>query len=146
MSVEQIVAMFELMAELEAMAAKLAATRMSPELRRKLNDTYVRSEKYLKDEKKYNAIDAELHEIISLGSHNEYLDEAIKNAHSRTRLYRPAPFHHPGLTTQSFREHGVILDAIANGEGDAAGQAMHAHLTSSGRIFADFIARLARVR
>lgn len=142
MSAEQVVAMFEVMTELECMAARLAAIRMPPEQRQQLLDIHARSQAYLDDRPGYDAINTELHELIYRGACNAYLEGSIKDARARLRVYRRYPFQKPGRIQQSHRDHETIVAAIVSGEAEAASSAMHGHLTTGGRVFADLVAQM----
>ncbi|MGU3539891.1 GntR family transcriptional regulator [Methylobacterium sp. A54F] len=142
MSAEQIVAMFEVMTELEGMAARLAAIRMPPELRRQLTEVHARSEGFLDDQQGYDIVNTELHELIYRGACNAYLEASIKDARARLRVYRRYPFQKPGRMQQSYRDHDAIVTAIVGGDAEAASLAMHEHLTTGGRVFADLVAQM----
>lgn len=57
MSAEDIVAVFEVMTELECMAAKLAASRMSQDMRETLLAVYWGSQLFTDAESRYDALD-----------------------------------------------------------------------------------------
>ncbi|MCK1562414.1 GntR family transcriptional regulator [Bradyrhizobium sp. 173] len=143
LSAEEIVAMFEVMTELEGMAARLAATRMPTELQVRLLNIYARSEKALHDAQLYDSINKEFHEIIYEGAQNPYLAQSIKETRARLRLYRRYPFQKSGRIQQSYQDHSEIVSAITRGDCAAAEQAMHDHLTTGGRVFADLVAQNA---
>lgn len=142
LSAEQVIAMFEVMTELEGMAVKLCATRMSLELRKSLMDVHSRSEGFLDDPIKYDELNIELHELFYRGACNEYLESNIKDLRARLRIYRRFPFQRAGRIRRSFEDHQAIITAIMRGDGEAAKNAMHDHLTTGGRIFADLVAEL----
>lgn len=146
MDVEQVVAMFEFMTGLEATAARLAASRMPPNLRKVLQEAHERSTAFLDDAEAYDRMNIEFHEIISAGAQNEYLDTTIKNTHARLRLYTPFPFQMAGRIEQSFADHEKLLSEILRGNAERAFTIMHDHLTTSGRIFADLVASISSCR
>ncbi|WP_082656139.1 FCD domain-containing protein [Bradyrhizobium valentinum] len=49
-----------------------------------------------------------------------------------------------GRIQQSCQDHCAIVSAIIRGDGHAADRAMHDHLTTGGRVFADLVAEAAR--
>jgi DNA-binding GntR family transcriptional regulator len=142
MNAEQVVAMFEVMTELECMAARLAAMRMPPEERQQLIAIQACSEEFLDDQQNYDVTNTELHELIYRGACNAYLESSIKDARARLRVYRRYPFQKPGRIQQSYRDHDAIVTAIVNGDAKAASLAMHDHLTTGGRVFADLVAQM----
>lgn len=142
LSTEQVIAMFEVMTELECFAASLCANRMSLDLREKLLDVQRRSEQFLDDPAGYDELNIELHEILYRGACNEYLESNIKDIRTRLRIYRRFPFQRPGRIRQSFSDHEAIIAAIVRGDGETAKKAMRDHLTTGGRVFADLVAEL----
>jgi DNA-binding GntR family transcriptional regulator len=148
LSVEQVISMFEVMTELESMAAKLAASRMSSRDREELAKVHRRSEQCIRNEdfEKYDAINKEFHELIYSGSCNDYLEANIKDVRGRLRIYRRYPFQKPGRILQSFTDHGQIVAAISKGDGETAGRIMRDHISIGGRVFADLVAEMRRQR
>lgn len=142
LSAEQVIAMFEVMTELEGMAVRLCASRMSLELRKSLMDVHSCCEDFLDDPVRYDELNIKLHEILYRGACNEYLESNIKDLRSRLRIYRRFPFQRAGRIQRSFNDHQAIIAAIMRGDGEAAKLAMHEHLTTGGRIFADLVAEL----
>jgi DNA-binding GntR family transcriptional regulator len=144
MSVEQVISMFEVVIEMEGMAARLAADRMSTQSRELLSSIHADSEQFVTnaDPDKYDAINKRFHELIYRGTGNEYLEANIKDMRSRLRLYRRYPFQRPDRIRQSFEDHGQIVDAIMKGDGDAASRIMEEHMTTGGRVFADLVAAM----
>ncbi|MDK1378287.1 MULTISPECIES: GntR family transcriptional regulator [unclassified Sinorhizobium] len=146
LSVEQVVSMFEVMTELESMAANFAALRMSPADREELAKIHRRGEECIphEDFEKYDVINKEFHEQIYRGSCNEYLEANIKDVRRRLGVYRRYPFQKPGRILQSFSDHGQVIAAISKGDGEAAGKIMRDHISSGGRVFADLVVEMRR--
>ena len=144
MSAEQIVAVFEVMTEMEGMAARLCAGRMSQEMRDELVAVHRDSRSWTGDERRYDAFNARLHELIYRGARNAYLEATIRDARARLRVYRRYPFQQPGRMERSFRDHEAIVEAVVRCDGAAASAAMHEHLTVGGRVFADLVAQVSR--
>jgi DNA-binding GntR family transcriptional regulator len=146
LSVEQVISMFEVMTELETMAAKLSATRMSASDRDELAKIHRRSEACIlaEDFEKYDAINKEFHELIYRGSCNDYLETSVKDVRSRLRVYRRYPFTKAGRIRQSFADHEQIVQAISKGDGETAAAAMRDHISIGGRVFADLVVEMRR--
>lgn len=144
MRADEIVAMFEVMTELEGMAARLASSRMPPEMRAALLSVHARSEAFVEDARGYDLLNTEFHELIYRGASNAYLESSIKDARARLHVYRRYPFQKPGRMRQSFLDHAAIVAAIMKGDGDGASLAMHEHLTTGGKVFADLVAQMPR--
>ena len=146
LSVDQVISMFEVMTELETMAAKLAASRMSAPDRAELEKIHRRSETCISTEdfEKYDAINKEFHELIYRGSCNDYLETSVKDVRSRLRVYRKYPFTKAGRIRQSFADHEQIVEAISKGDAEVAGAAMRDHISIGGRVFADLVVQMGR--
>ncbi|MER8824736.1 FCD domain-containing protein [Mesorhizobium sp. M0991] len=140
------ISIFEVMTELESMAARLAASRMSADMREELAKIHRRSEAYVptEDFEKYDVANKAFHELIYRGSWNDYLERSVKDVRGRLRVYRRYPFQKPGRIRQSFSDHAQILDAILKGDDKAAGDAMRDHISIGGRVFADLVAEMGR--
>lgn len=143
----QVVSMFELMAQMEAMAAKLAASRMPPALHAELKAAHEEAARMVKaeDVQGYDRVNTLLHEIIYRGARNEYLDAAVRDLRARLRIYRRYPFQRPGHMAQSHADHAAIIAAILKGDGEAAASAMERHVTTGGQVFADLVAEMPRI-
>lgn len=144
MSAQELLAMLEVLAEMEASSAKLAARRMSPDDRQKLKAIHEQAERFVETEdvQSYDAYNAEWHGLIYEGSLNPYLTKQILYMRQRTKVYRRSVFQEPGRIRISYAEHSVISDAIVNGDIDKAQQSMLEHLAGSTK---DFLQLLARV-
>lgn len=147
MSVEQVVSMFEVMTQMEAMAAKLAATRMPLALHAELTAVHAEAEPLvaIQDVQGYDRLNTRLHELIYRGCRNEYLEAGVRDMRARLRVYRRYPFQKPGRMAQSHGDHGEIIAAILSGDGGAAFDAMERHITTGGQVFADLVAEMPRI-
>ncbi|MGM5022167.1 GntR family transcriptional regulator [Tardiphaga sp. 367_B4_N1_1] len=146
LSIDQVISMFEVMTELESMAAKLAASRMSKGDREKLAALHASAEGAVSanDFEQYDALNKQFHELIYRGSGNDYLEANIKDVRARLRVYRRYPFQKPGRLLQSFTDHGQIVAAIAKGDPEAASVIMRDHIEIGGRVFADLVVEMGR--
>lgn len=138
------VAMLEILVELEALAARLAARRMPAVLRRAMRDAHEACRKAAErdDSSAYAAANQAFHEAIYDGSMNEVLARQLRAMRLRMRQPQGSLFDRPGRVRNSFIEHQVVLDAILQGDENAAHQAMSSHISVGGNTFADVIARL----
>lgn len=146
LSVDQVISMFEVMTELESVAAKLAASRMSADDRDELSKIHDRSEEFVRNEDfgQYDALNKEFHELIYRGSGNHYLEASVKDIRGRLRVYRRYPFQRPGRILQSFKDHSDIVSAIMKGDGETAARVMRDHISIGGRVFADLVIEMVR--
>lgn len=139
--VARLVAMWEVLTELEGLAARLASTRMTPEERDALTSVLERSRAHAQsgDYPKYYELNRELHEIIYAGSRNEFLAEHIRNIRDRLRVYRPFPFQLQSQLHQSLIEHEKIVDAVLTGCADKADEIMQHHISRGGKAYTELI-------
>ncbi len=142
----RLVEMFEVMAELEAMCGRHAARRMADAERAELMAAHRACEAARADgdADRYYHLNERLHHLIYAGSHSEFLREQALALHRRLRPYRRLQLRVKGRMTASFAEHQSVVDAIVGGDGEAAAQALRAHVLVQGERFADLVAALAQ--
>lgn len=129
-SEQQLVGMFETMAELEALCASFAAERMTSHERRSLEDIHERLRVLIQsgDPQRYAEVNEIFHTSIYAGSHNEYLNEITLATRARVQPFRRAQFRNLGRLAKSHIEHGEIVEAILRGERANAATAMRTHI------------------
>ncbi len=103
-SAEQVVEMFEVMAELESMAGRLAARRASDEDRERLIASHesCRSAVAASDPDGYYYQNELFHDAIYLGSHNHFLYEECSALRRRLKPYRRLQLRVPDRLETSF--------------------------------------------
>jgi DNA-binding GntR family transcriptional regulator len=141
MSLKELLAMFELQAELEGICARFAARRMSNEQREALRENLERQQQCIarNDQTQYAQENADFHELIYRGSHNRFLAEQARHIRRRTEIYRQNTFQREGRAAESCGEHSRVVEAIISGKGDVAYDAMREHISVGGRGFAEFV-------
>ena len=144
MTVQQLLQMFEVMAEMEALCARLAARRMTPAERQTLSSLHETCSEPAEngDVDGYYAANRSFHELIYSGAHNAYLEEQTRSLRNRLSSYRRFQLNHPGRIDQSLSEHGDVVAAIVAGDADRAADAMRAHVAIQGDTFTDLVAAL----
>jgi DNA-binding GntR family transcriptional regulator len=144
MSVKELLAMFELLAELEGACAKLAARRMQLGARQRLKQIHERSRVFVEshDAKGYEKANAVFHGLLYEGCLNRYLEEQILMIRRRTKAYRQDHFRMQRRLETSWSDHGRIVDAILAGDDRSASGAMIDHIAIGGQEFAEFITRI----
>ncbi|MUO78567.1 FCD domain-containing protein [Agrobacterium vitis] len=122
--------MFEAMAELEAVCARLAAERMTLEERRALERMHRSSIRIVQagQTEDYSAYNIEFHNRIYQGAHNQHILELVTQTRSRLAPFRRAQFRLTGRLSLSFQEHEAIVNAILRGEKTAAAEAAYRHV------------------
>lgn len=127
---ERRVELFELMAELEALCARLAATRMTAQERAALQALHVESSERMKhgDRGGYADDNFRFHAAIYKGAHNAMIEEMAHQTRKRLAPFRSGQFNVVGRLGESFAEHQSVVDAILRGDAAAAAAAMHQHV------------------
>jgi DNA-binding GntR family transcriptional regulator len=142
LSASKLLEMFQVMAELEGLCARLAARRASPVQIEKLRATQVELSSMAETDQvdAFYEANRRFHELIYEASQNAFLAEQTRSLRNRVSTYRK-------LVTQKLRrridtidEHDQVISAIARGDGDAADKAMSAHVNLLGEQLLDFIA------
>src|SRR5581483_503796 len=128
---EQLTGMFEVMAELEALCASLAALRMTSTERRELEAAHdqLRALIHAGDPQRYHEINEAFHGVIYAGAHNAHLAELTLATRLRVSPYRRAQFRNLGRLAKSHIEHERVVMAILRGDRDGAAAAMRAHIS-----------------
>lgn len=144
MSIKELLAMFELLAELEGACAKLAARRMDLPQRQRLKQLHEESRVFVDtyDPESYEKANASFHGLLYEASLNRYLEEQILMIRKRTRAYRQDHFRMPQRLAKSWADHGRIVDAVLICDAQAASQAMIDHIAIGGQEFAEFVTRI----
>jgi DNA-binding GntR family transcriptional regulator len=144
MSIKELLAMFELQAELEGACARFAARRMTASQHQALSAIYEHNKKSAekRDIRRYAQDNADFHEAIYRGSHNRYLADQTRAIRRRTEIYRQNTFQREGRILASVAEHGKVLEAILRGQDNEACVLMRNHISEGGAGFAEFISTL----
>ena len=144
LTIPQLRETLELLAELEAIAAKLAARRMDDTQRarfKELAQACVHASES-NDGKEFARANMAFHELIYQASHNEFLGEQLKSLRRLMQRYRPRIFGTPAQRQRVLEEHQRLVEAILSGDEAAAQDAMlhHAPVGTSG--FSEFLSML----
>ena len=134
--------MFAVMAELEASAARLAATAMTAEERQGLDAFHRASQSAVHHGRidEYERCNQEFHSRLYAGCHNGYLRDLLNATRARVAPFRRAQFNLLGRLAASWREHDAVVSAILRGDGEGAARAMREHLTTVSGAAAEYVA------
>jgi DNA-binding GntR family transcriptional regulator len=148
LSLGDLIQMFEVMAELEALCTRLAARRMTEAERRHLEGTLHACFDAADPSRPNDYYEANLafHEAIYAGSHNPYLAEQTRQLRNRLQPYRRTQLTGPGRIETSCREHAEIVEAIRHADAISAEGAMRRHVTIQADTFAELAAHLPHGR
>lgn len=126
--------MFEAMAELESICARLSAERMTIQERLELQDIHVASAQIIKkrDTEKYAAFNIDFHNRLYQGARNAHIQSVVTQTRARLAPFRRAQFRLNGRLDQSWNEHGKIVEAILCGAGPTAASAAYSHVSIVG--------------
>ncbi len=133
----ELMEMFEVMAELEAAAARLAALRISDAA---LADLRVANAKCqgaveAQDHAAYYLENERFHQIIYEQSGNAFLRAEALRLHRRLRPFRRQQLRLRGRLAQSMAEHEEIVAALTRGDAPAAADALRGHVAVQGEKF-----------
>ena len=148
MDLQQLLQLWELLAELEGVAVRLACQRMTPEERDAIARHHEKSRAVAEadDMAGWQQSNLQFHELIYRASRNPYLRQEVLRMRARTGYYRRHAFGALGQVKASFEQHSQIVDAFNKSNGEAAAQAMLAHMrpASDAKGLTDFIVNLPK--
>ncbi len=138
--------MFEVMAELEAMSARLAARRLTDAAEAELARTLKACERAARggDTDSYYRENELFHRALYAAGGNRFLAEQATALHKRLAPYRRLQLRVRNRMRISQAEHQAIVAAICAGDPQAAGLAAHNHVNVQGDRFNDLVASLER--
>jgi len=145
--IDQLIEMFEVMAELEGMCGRLAARRISePELAA-LKAAHKRCEAaaLAGDTDEYYYENEAFHDCIYTASHNTFLASEARQLKQRLKPYRRLQLQVRQRMHNALHEHQTIVDAIEQGDAAQAQQALCDHVLIQGERCSDFVASVRRM-
>ena len=147
LTVKGLVDMWEVLADLEGLSARLAARRIGAAQAAALGEIHARLEATVaaRDIKAFEAANAEFHDLIYVASQNQHLIDSVRQLRRRVAIYERHITMQPGRFRDTVPEHAAVLAAIEAHDGEAADAAMRAHLSMLGDSFSDFLAHLPAV-
>jgi DNA-binding GntR family transcriptional regulator len=143
-SVEELAERFEVMAELEAMCARLAARRITDAELAELEAAHHACQRLAQegDVDAYYAENSSFHACIYRATHNAFLAREASRLHAILQPYRRMQLQVRNRMTRSFAEHEAVVAAIRSGDDQAAAEAMRNHVLVQGDRFHDLLAAL----
>jgi DNA-binding GntR family transcriptional regulator len=147
LTITELVEMFEVMGELEAMCARLAARRILPEQLKRLveaQDACTAAQQNGNSDDYYYA-NEQFHRLIYEASGNAFLAEQANALQRRLKPYRRLQLRVPGRVGRSLSEHNDVLDAIRSHDPLRAQEAMRKHIVIQGEFLSDFLAAIRPV-
>ncbi len=130
MDLQQLLSLWELLAELEGVAVRLACQRMTPDELQAIVRHHEASAEIVEadDVAGWQDSNLQFHEVIYRATRNPYLRQEVLRIRTRTGYYRKHAFGALGRIRASFEQHRVVVEALKKGDADAAALAMVAHM------------------
>ena len=126
----ELIEMFQVMAELEGLSARLCARRMNPaeiaEMKRHNQDCAEQAK--AGDYDLFFEANNRFHEVIYRASRNEFLNAESRKLRNRVNVYRRHITTQPRRMQKSVAEHDAIIKAIEAGNEEDAHRLMRAHV------------------
>ncbi len=146
LTVPQVIEMLEVLAQIEALAAKLAASNMTDKELKELALIDQRCAKLVTKQEiaKYYQLSKEFHEKIYKASGNQFLADSCRALRNRVLRYLRYQLHSPGRAEASITEQRLIVSAILKRDGDGASDAARDHIKIQQRVFSEFMTALDR--
>lgn len=143
-SIPVLLEMFQMMAALEGLCAKLAARRATAGERAGLRAIHARLAEALAegDPARFYEINTEFHELLYDAAHTQFIAAQTRAIRRRVAAYRRHVTYQPGRMSTTIGEHERILEAIERADAEGAFKAASEHVNLLGDDMADFIAAL----
>ena len=140
----ELIEMFEVMAELEAVCARLAAVRITDAALADLHETNARCDAAVEasDADGYYRENERFHGILYRQSGNGFLEQECLRLQRRLQPFRRVQLRVRGRLRQSMAEHEKIVAALEKGDGEGAAEAIRAHVAVQGEKFHHLMAGL----
>jgi DNA-binding GntR family transcriptional regulator len=137
-----LIEMFQVMAELEGLCAKLAARRVSKSWGDKIGDIHQRLVALAGggDVDAFYDVNQEFHEAIYEASRNVFLADQTRKLRNQVAAYRRRVTRMPNRIADTVREHEEVMQAILAHDPERANRAMRDHVNLLGDNLLDFLA------
>jgi len=141
-SASSVIEMFQVMAELEGLCARLAARRVTPLLSLQIEAIHERlkSESFGEDVDAFYDINQEFHEAIYEAAGNRYLREQTRRLRNQTAAYRRRVTFLSYRFASTITEHEQVMEAIFAHDASLAHDRMRDHVNLLGDDMRDFLA------
>ncbi|MCF6305465.1 MAG: GntR family transcriptional regulator [Rhodobacteraceae bacterium] len=126
---DQLGELYVVRAELEGLAARLAAQHAAPEEIRILQNMLVMDRKLVNDPQQLSKANRRFHRQIHLASHNRFLIQQLEMVHRTMALLTTTSLAVEGRGSAALDEHEALVNAIASRDGDAANDALKNHIS-----------------
>jgi len=125
----QLAELYAVRAELEGLAARLAAQHAAPEEVRVLREMVEDDRALVNDPGALSRANRRFHKQIHLASHNRYLVQQLDLVHRTMALLATTSLAVEGRSQTAIDEHDAIVRAIEARDGDGADEALRIHIS-----------------
>lgn len=125
----EIAELYVVRGELEGLAAQLAASHATPEEIEVLRQMLAADGALVGDPAALSRANKRFHKQIHLASHNRFLVKQLDLVHRSMALLATTSLAAEGRGEKALAEHKAIVDAIADGDGAGARDALRAHIS-----------------
>lgn len=141
-ALEEVVEMFEVMAEIEALCGRQAVRRMTADDQLAIESALIACEKACAagDTEGYYRANKDFHVAIYHAAGNRFLASEAERLHRRLKPFRRLQLRVRGRLPESLREHRAIFDALVAGDAVQAGEELRKHIAVQGDRFNDLAA------
>src|SRR5690625_2099523 len=148
MNVQQLLALWELLAELEGICVRLACERMTDEERQELAEVHNKAQSIVEenDIESWRDANHDFHDVLYRGCRNPFLREELLRLRTMTSGYLQHAFSALGRLQTSYKQHERILEAILKKDAQLAYNEMLQHISleqGSGKLL-DFLINLPK--
>lgn len=127
----QLAELYVVRAELEGLAARLAAKHASPEEINVMQAMINEDRAHLSNPDALSRANKRFHKQIHLASHNRFLVQQLDLVHRSMALLATTSLAAVGRGEAALAEHEAIVRAIASGDGGQAQEALRAHISKA---------------
>ena len=144
LSAKQLLDLFQVAAELEGMACRLAALSLTKENVEAIESGLAKCTQAaeFQNNAEYAMANLDFHTAIHNASGNDWLIEQLRQLQINLNSYRTMPYEIRGRLKKSTDEHKIICDAILSGDGEHACNLMRDHMMLQGKRLPSIIASL----
>ena len=125
----QMAELYVVRSELEGLAARLAARHAIEEEVRFLREMVDEDLSRVDDPAALARTNRRFHRQVHLASHNRYLVQQLDLVYRSMALMSTTSLAAKGRSEVAVGEHGTIVEAIANGDGETAAAALRSHIS-----------------
>jgi DNA-binding GntR family transcriptional regulator len=143
-TITELIEMFQVMAELEGLAARLAARRITSEEMVQLRQAHdlCRERIEQNDHEGFFKANNMFHDLIFSAARSHFLIDEARSLRRRVNPYRHYITYQPGRMQKSAEQHEAIVRAIESGNSEEAHSFMRIHVNMLAEEASDFITTL----